>query len=175
MADINSLAQKILKWEGGFVNNVNDKGGATNMGVTIATWKAVGYDKDEDGDIDENDIKLLDEIDFKVVLKKYWDRWQADKINNQSIANILVDWVWASGKWGIVIPQRLLGVTADGIVGTRTITAVNAQNQKIFFENIFRARTEFIHNIIVNNPSQKVFERGWMNRLMDFRFEETPK
>lgn len=39
MANVNQLAPFILKWEGGFVNDPADLGGATNMGVTIGTWK----------------------------------------------------------------------------------------------------------------------------------------
>ena len=46
MADIKILSPFILSFEGGFVNHPNDKGGATNKGVTIATWKKQGYDKD---------------------------------------------------------------------------------------------------------------------------------
>ena len=42
MADINILAQFILSFEGGFSNHPADKGGATNKGVTIATWRQVG-------------------------------------------------------------------------------------------------------------------------------------
>lgn len=38
MADVRKLAPFILKWEGGFVNDPDDLGGATNMGVTIGTW-----------------------------------------------------------------------------------------------------------------------------------------
>ena len=45
MANMNQLAPFILKWEGGFVNDPADLGGATNMGVTIGTWKSCGYDK----------------------------------------------------------------------------------------------------------------------------------
>jgi len=39
MADVKKLAPFILKWEGGFVNDPDDLGGATNMGVTMATYK----------------------------------------------------------------------------------------------------------------------------------------
>ena len=42
MAKIDILAPFILSYEGGFVNDPLDRGGATNMGVTIATWKSVG-------------------------------------------------------------------------------------------------------------------------------------
>ena len=44
MADVRKLAPFILKWEGGFVNDPDDLGGATNMGVTIGAWKSCGYD-----------------------------------------------------------------------------------------------------------------------------------
>ena len=40
MADVRKLAPFILKWEGGFVNDPDDLGGATNMGVTIGTYEA---------------------------------------------------------------------------------------------------------------------------------------
>ena len=39
MTEIKNLAPWILKWEGNFVNDPLDKGGATNKGVTIAVWK----------------------------------------------------------------------------------------------------------------------------------------
>jgi lysozyme family protein len=173
MADVNLLAPKILKWEGGFVNDPVDKGGATNMGVTLATWKQVGYDKDGDGDIDVDDIRLLTRADATMVLKKfYWDRWKADQILNQSVADILVDWVWASGKWGIVIPQRILNVAADGIVGNMTIRAVNSADQKEFHAKIVAERKKFIDDIIARNPSQAKFRKGWLNRLNDYKFAE---
>ena len=72
MANVNDLAPFILKWEGGFVNDPKDRGGATNMGVTLNTWNRVGYDKDKDGDIDVKDLKLLSKEDVvNKVLKPY--------------------------------------------------------------------------------------------------------
>lgn len=76
MAKAEILLPYILKWEGGFVDDPLDNGGATNKGVTISTWKQTGYDKDGDGDIDINDLKQLTNADVlnKVLKPHYWDR-----------------------------------------------------------------------------------------------------
>ena len=171
MAKIELFAPKILRFEGGYVNDPKDRGGATNMGVTLATWRQVGFDKDGDGDIDRDDIKLLSKTDATSVLKlNYWNRWKADQIINQSIAEILVDWVWASGKWGIVLPQRLMKVPDDGLVGMATLFAVNNVNQRGLHAAIFQARKTFIDELVRTHPDQAKFQNGWMNRLNNFTF-----
>ncbi len=101
MADVRKLVPFILKWEGGFVNDPDDLGGATNMGVTIGTYEAYcrkkGYSKPT-----VERLKNLTKEEWTEILKTmYWDRWKADEIKSQSVADILVDWVWASGAHGL--------------------------------------------------------------------------
>lgn len=174
MARVELLAPFILRWEGGFVNDPVDRGGATNKGVTIATWKQVGYDKDGDGDIDVADLRLITvpDVTDRVLKPHYWDRWKADHIRSQSVADILVDWVWCSGKHGIVIPQRVLGVKQDGIVGPETLKAVNDAPAKWLFENVKIARRSFLHDIVKRDPRQKRFLNGWLNRLNALKYQE---
>ena len=190
MAKCEILLPFILKWEGGFANDPADRGGATNKGVTIATWRSCGYDKDGDGDIDVDDLRLLTNADVmnRVLKPFFWDRWHADAIKSQKVANILVDWVWGSGKYGIVIPQRLLGVKDDGVVGDKTIAAVNKQSPDKFFNAVYNARVQFLKNIAASSVRQyerKVgrtatkaerlkytnerFLKGWLNRLADIK------
>ena len=145
---------------------------STNKGVTIATWKRVGYDLDGDGDIDVDDLQLISEEDaVNCVMKPhYWDKWQADQIKSQSVANLVVDWVWASGIHGIKGVQEILGVTVDGIVGIKTIAALNDRNARELFAEIKRARISFIEGIIKRDPSQIIFKRGWLTRLNNINY-----
>lgn len=173
MADINNLVPFILKWEGGYVDDPGDLGGPTQMGVTLKVWQDAGYDKNGDGAIDEEDLKMIFRQDLiECVLRPhYWDRWQADRIRNQSVANLLVDWVWASGAAGVTIPQRMLNLKPDGIVGEKTLAAVNGYpDQKELFERIKAEREAYIERICLARPANLRYRKGWLNRLNDIRF-----
>lgn len=170
MAEIDRLLPFILKWEGKFVDDPDDAGGATNMGVTLKTWRSVGYDKDGDGDIDVDDLKLLtpEEVRDRVLGPHYWNRWKADQIKSQKIADMLVDWTWCSGKWGIVIPQQILCVPSDGIVGPLTISAVNSIDPTLFLRKLYEARKGFLYRTAQKGNNKKYLQ-GWLNRLTDLR------
>lgn len=110
----------------------------------------------------------------KIFEAGYWRPFKADQIRNQAIANICVDWAWASGAvTAIKQVQRVLGVQVDGIVGEITLGAINKHpDQLLLFNRIKEARVAFIDAIIRNNPSQMRFRRGWLNRINDIKFEE---
>ena len=170
MANINEFMPRLLQWEGGYVNNPNDPGGATNMGVTLATWKSVGYDKNGDGVIDEEDIKELTVEDVTIVVKKfYWDTVMGDYINSQSIADMLTDWLYNSGATAIHHIQYLLGVNSDGVIGPGTLGAINSYaDQPGLFQALKTARLNFITAIVAQNPSYHEFMQGWNNRINSY-------
>lgn len=169
MADYKKLIPIIKKWEGGYVNHPLDKGGCTNSGITIATYKYY-FGKDKTCD----DLRKMSESEWNYIFKTgYWDKWKADYIDSQAIANLVVDYVWGSGKYGIKYVQRLLGVVDDGIVGKKTLSALNSYpNQKELFNKIWARRKKHFDDIVKNNPSQKVFLKGWYNRLNAFKWFE---
>jgi len=167
MADSKKLIPFLLKWEGGFVDDPLDKGGATMKGVTIGTFRQFCGQH-----MTASDLKAITDEQWNRIFKTgYWDRWRADEIRHQSIANILVDWIWGSGIHAVRIPQRLLGVTDDGIVGPVTLAAVNAATPSELFYEIKGARKLFIHDIIAGTPTNIRFRQGWLNRLNDLKFE----
>lgn len=190
MAKVESIVPFILKWETGttgigltngqlfekaklkgFANDPDDLGGATMCGVTLATFaeycRRKGYPRPT--------IMRLKAIKYKewleILKTMFWDKWKADQINNESIALILVDWVWGSGKYGITIPQKAIGVTADGIVGPKTIAAVNAKDPKQLFDLIRKERLAYIERICRSRPTNLKYKRGWLNRLNDIKFK----
>lgn len=157
----------ILRWEGGFSDHPADRGGATNRGVTLATFQQF-YGADRTAD----DLRGMTDAQWLHIFREgYWNRWQADRIASQSLANLLVDWVWASGSHGITRPQKILGVEADGIVGEQTLAALAARAPEPLFHQLKAARIAFVEGIVRENPSQKAFLRGWKNRIEAIAWE----
>lgn len=175
MAKFEAFAGKLLRLEKGYVNHPLDQGGPTKYGVILSTWLEYGYDKDGDGDIDAEDIKLLSEDDARYVAKKiFWDFFKADLILNQSVAEFIVDWGYNSGRSTVAkIVQRILGISVDGVIGTQSLSAINKADQEGLFAKLKVERKVFLNNIIKRKPDQVVFYQGWMNRVESFRFVPT--
>lgn len=164
MAKAEVLKPFIKSWEGGLVNSPYDRGGATNMGVTIGTFRSV-YGKNKTVD----DLKAITEDQWMHIFKvHFWDKWRADDIKNQSVANILVDWVWISGPATIKKVQRLLGVPIDGVVGPKTIAALNRKDPKTVFNEIKAIRLSYINGIAVGIQARH--KNGWTRRLNSIQF-----
>lgn len=173
MANFNTYFIKLLSHEGTVFTNIKaDKGGATKYGVTFRTWQTYGYDKDGDGKITFEDVKLLTLDDAKRIAKKqYWDYFEADKIANQSLAEFIVDWSYNSGV-GYVHGKlkQLLNVAHVTRIKSAHINAVSAAE---LFEKLKAERLLLIQKIVQNNPKQTVFLKGWKNRINSFQFTTT--
>lgn len=172
MADIKKIIPKIKQFEGGYSNHPSDRGGCTQAGVTIATFrKYYGASK-----TCEDLKKLTDEQWLHILKSGYWDRIKGDEIQSQSIANLFLDCAWGSGTVTATKKvQACLGLTVDGVVGAKTLAALNGdgstQYHKAVFEKLWAMRKNWFMNIaqVGNN---KVFLKGWLNRLDKIKFED---
>lgn len=137
MADLNKALYKVIVNEGGYVNDKDDAGGETYMGVCrkyypkLRMWKKIDNLKNKKKTIKEiNTILKKDEDIFEevsgVYRDLYWNRICGDKIRSQSIAEELFDDAINCGVSSAIKKlQKALGVTADGIFGNKTLNAVN--------------------------------------------------
>lgn len=166
MAQAEILKPFILSWEGGFADIPGDRGGATNMGVTIATFRSV-YGKS----MTVSQLRWMTDAQWSYIFRKlFWSRWRADQIESQPIANLLADWLWTSGIYAIKLPQKVLGVTIDGIVGPKTIAAVNSYtDQQLLFSMLWNEREAFFRRI--GKGTQAKFLKGWLNRLNGIQWD----
>lgn len=191
MADINKFIPFILRWaagvtprqgesveqlferakKSGWSDHPLDRGGATQCDVTLATY--TDYCKHKGKPVPtKTALRQIPFSEWREILKtSFWDKWKADRIQNQSIAEILVDWVWASGTKSIKTAQKVIGVAADGIVGERTLAGVNGADQKALFNKLHAARVKYVNDIVMRNPSQKIWLKGWLNRINSIVFK----
>lgn len=191
MADILKLYPIIKKWEGGFVDDPADAGGATNKGVTLATYR--NYCKLKKKPMPTiADLKAITEETVIDILRTfYWNPCKGDDIRNQSVANLIVNSCWGTGMGYMKIIQGVLCVKQDGVVGPVTLAAINNANQRELFTKLWNRRKKFFEGTVESSIrkyeakigrkateaelvkyTNKRFLNGWLNRLADFKFEE---
>lgn len=166
MANFDIYAPRLKRWEGWkYADDPDDYGGATKAGVTLATFRSVfGAEKTK------ADLRNMTEGQWRTIMKGlFWDRCKADKIQNQSVAEIFVDWCINSGVGKIKMAQQLLDVAADGVVGPATLAAINANGQR-FHRLVKLTRAKRFISQIEANPRQMKYFDGWMARLLDFDY-----
>ena len=170
MANFNVFLRKLLRIEGGYVNHKNDRGGCTNKGITLNTFRTY-----YGAGLDCDDLKNLTENQAGDIYKKeYWDKCSADKIADSNLAYLLVDFAVNSGpKTAIKTLQEIVGVEVDGIIGNNTLFAINSYyNPKELFDLLLEARKNYYYKLVEEDESQEVFLKGWLNRLEEFEWKE---
>mgnify|MGYP000854321489 CR=1 FL=1 len=157
----------LLKVEGGYSNDKNDKGGETKYGIIEEEARDFGY---------KGNMQDLT-IDFakRILEKDYYLKNRLNEVKNDKVALSICDWSFNSGKWATkkaqVTLNRYFGynLVVDGIFGNKTIKALNEVEEQGRSEEFLRdyhdIQRKFYHSVVEYNPTQKVFLTGWLNRV----------
>lgn len=169
MASSVEAINKVLKTEGGFVNNPADRGGATNYGITQKVYEEF---KGRKVTIDE--MRNMPIEDAKAIYKAgYWDKVAGDMISNYSIAYTLFDQAVNRGvNSAIMQAQRILGQAVTGLMNGTLLNALNAlkpDQAKSFLNSYFDASEKFYKDLATKDPTQIIFLQGWLNRVAGLR------
>ena len=175
MNNINKIGRFILSFEGGYVNDKNDSGGPTNKGVTLKTLNSIHLDKNKDGKVDLKDLRLLCDIDVieRVLRPYFWDKVQAERIKNEWVAYLIVDWYWNSGTIALKKIQKLIGVRESGKFNDETIERLNfllLQKPKEMFSLISMTRDIFFKSLVREDYRKKKYLSGWQRRNNSIKY-----
>jgi len=182
------LAQNFTaKWEGGLSDDAADKGGLTHYGVSLAFLSDLAStSKNQQWLIDlgvypmpvsKETIRNLSKTQARAIFRhEFWDRLNLDSLPVQ-MAVLLYDAAVNSGcAQSVRLAQRgynTVGVGSrldvDGKLGPLTRAALINNNSVDVRQAILDARENFYRQIVARNVSQKVFLRGWLNRVEDLR------
>ena len=115
----------VLDHEGGFVDHPEDPGGATNKGITLATFRrwARRHGR-QTPTVDE--LKAITAATVRAIYRDdYWQAVRADELP-PPLALVTFDMgVNAGPSRGIRLLQAAIGATVDGVIGPQTIGYAN--------------------------------------------------
>lgn len=161
------IAYKITsKKEGGMVltDDKDDKGGMTFAGISRRyhpRWKGWGI-------IDLGNFSKDPRLEGLVkdyFFKQFWGKIKGNEITDQSIANFFYD---TAVNFDLVeavkTVQKICCVIPDGIVGPKTIMAINTISRDYFFSNLRSSRVKYRVERITEDPSQEKYFKGWVKR-----------
>lgn len=175
MASFAQFLPILLRFEGGYVNDPDDPGGATNKGITLATFRdagpALGF---TDTSLDA--LKRLSDDDAGRLYKRlYWDKLQADDIALQALADLLVDFYVNAGANAVKELQRALNdagvqpaLAIDGAAGATTLAALRAADPLALYRGLRQRRIDYYQRLADARPALRKFLKGWLNRVAAF-------
>jgi len=150
----------VLESEGGTRLTVvpGDRGGQTYAGIARKPnpqwegWK----------DIDQGLTPKLSVVK-SFYKSEFWDKIKGDELPN-GLDYLIYDFAVNAGvKRSVKTLQSCLGLTEDGVIGNKTLTAAN--NEANVMEKFNSKKGEFYLNIVANDPTQSKFIKGWLNRV----------
>jgi len=183
MPTVQEIARAIVAREGGYVNDPDDPGGATNFGVTIGTMRRLGIDVNDDGVVNIADVRALSAAQAEdIFIKQYYERPRINLLP-EPLRPSVMDMYVNAGANAVKILQRLLGefdepVTVDGALGPQTAAAVGRAMEKAsayFVDAYGIARRNYYYRLADGRPSLRKFARrrnggkgGWITRAEEF-------
>ena len=155
-----------LQWvredEGGNDDDPNDHGGRTSRGITqreYDTWRHAHRRV-------VKDVWHADDSEIDTIYHdNYWEPW-CDKLPS-GVDYMFFDMAVNGGpKRAIVLLQLALGVSADGIIGPKTLAALDAAVKTAPDDliNAYTRRKRSFYEAISYHPGQSKFLRGWLKR-----------
>lgn len=183
MKSVADLAREIVAREGGFVDDPDDPGGATNHGVTIGTMKRLGVDLNHDGRVDAGDVRLLTQAQaVDIYVDHYFRRPGIAALPEALHASVFDMYVNAGGN-AVKVLQRLLSglgfaVAPDGAIGPQTIRAAQAADAARpghLADAYAVARRDYYYALADARPASRKYARrrdggkgGWITRAEEF-------
>ena len=163
MERFEKIFEYLLKVEGGYSDDKNDKGGKTKHGIIEEEARDFGYK----GDMQD----LTKDFAKNIYLKKYYLGNKLDKVVNDKVALSICDWAVNSGRNGTKNVQVALNqingsdLVVDGIIGNKTLEVLNATDPGKFLEVYHNLQRIYYRSKIEADSTQKRFLTGWLNRI----------
>lgn len=169
------VSRVVLANEGGFVDDPDDAGGATNRGIAWSTWQQYAM-VDLGVEPTLGNLKSLSEAQAEIIYRKrYWEPRGFCRINNPRTALMIYDWTITSGKAIREVQEVLSGefgarIRADNHMGQATIDAINeVADQGQLISAIAAARKEYYRSLTYNSDGSRnansKFLNGWIARV----------
>jgi lysozyme family protein len=183
MQTVRQIATAIVSREGGFVNDPDDPGGATNHGVTIHTMRALGLDLDQDGSVTVSDVRALTRDQAIEIFEKHYFEKPLIPLLPAALHATVFDMYVNAGSNAVKILQRLLNemdfdLAVDGVLGPKSIAAAQAAYLKApdhIVDAYGIARRNYYFRIADRRKASRKFARtrsgqkgGWIRRAEEF-------